>query len=180
MSPVPASPPGASCAPASISAPSPAAAPASTAMATSCGVAAASIISPMAAATSSSGSRHRAIGSRHWAVGKRTTCCLSAYCLPLATPGGLEPPTNSLEGCCSIQLSYGATHQGVVPEHQPLCSMGPVVGPAPSEILRIGFLRQSLGRWLEQPISDAVSLGIGNRLLPGVEGKLELLLHVAG
>ena len=26
----------------------------------------------------------------------------------LATPGGLEPPTNSLEGCCSIQLSYGA------------------------------------------------------------------------
>src|SRR5215213_7022817 len=26
----------------------------------------------------------------------------------MATPGGLEPPTNSLEGCCSIQLSYGA------------------------------------------------------------------------
>ena len=22
-------------------------------------------------------------------------------------PGGLEPPTHSLEGCCSIQLSYG-------------------------------------------------------------------------
>ncbi len=45
-----------SCAPAPISAPFPAAAPASTAMAMSCGVAAASIISPMAAATSSSGS----------------------------------------------------------------------------------------------------------------------------
>jgi hypothetical protein len=28
--------------------------------------------------------------------------------LPVATPGGLEPPTFSLEGCCSIQLSYGA------------------------------------------------------------------------
>src|SRR6266536_4097146 len=27
---------------------------------------------------------------------------------PLVTPGGLEPPTNSLEGCCSVQLSYGA------------------------------------------------------------------------
>jgi hypothetical protein len=27
----------------------------------------------------------------------------------VATPEGLEPPTNSLEGCCSIQLSYGAT-----------------------------------------------------------------------
>ena len=26
----------------------------------------------------------------------------------VATPGGLEPPTFSLEGCCSIQLSYGA------------------------------------------------------------------------
>jgi hypothetical protein len=26
----------------------------------------------------------------------------------LATPGGFEPPTNSLEGCCSIRLSYGA------------------------------------------------------------------------
>src|SRR3954447_8157760 len=26
----------------------------------------------------------------------------------MATPGGLEPPTFSLEGCCSIQLSYGA------------------------------------------------------------------------
>ena len=22
-------------------------------------------------------------------------------------PGGFEPPTNSLEGCCSIHLSYG-------------------------------------------------------------------------
>src|SRR4029077_5425487 len=22
-------------------------------------------------------------------------------------PGGLDPPTNSLEGCCSIHLSYG-------------------------------------------------------------------------
>jgi hypothetical protein len=26
----------------------------------------------------------------------------------MATPAGLEPATNSLEGCCSIQLSYGA------------------------------------------------------------------------
>jgi hypothetical protein len=26
----------------------------------------------------------------------------------LATPGGFEPPTNSLEGCCSNPLSYGA------------------------------------------------------------------------
>src|SRR6218665_3566434 len=27
----------------------------------------------------------------------------------LAIPEGLEPPTNSLEGCCSIQLSYGTS-----------------------------------------------------------------------
>ena len=30
----------------------------------------------------------------------------------LATPGGLEPPTNSLEGCCSNPLSYGASGAG--------------------------------------------------------------------
>ena len=24
----------------------------------------------------------------------------------MVRPGGLEPPTDSLEGCCSIQLSY--------------------------------------------------------------------------
>ena len=27
----------------------------------------------------------------------------------LACPEGIEPPTHSLEGCCSIQLSYGQT-----------------------------------------------------------------------
>ena len=27
----------------------------------------------------------------------------------LVTPVGFEPTTRSLEGCCSIQLSYGAT-----------------------------------------------------------------------
>lgn len=25
----------------------------------------------------------------------------------MVCPGGVEPPTYSLEGCCSIQLSYG-------------------------------------------------------------------------
>src|SRR5262245_12374681 len=28
-------------------------------------------------------------------------------CMPQMRPGGFEPPTNSLEGCCSIHLSYG-------------------------------------------------------------------------
>ena len=27
--------------------------------------------------------------------------------MELACPEGIEPPTHSLEGCCSIQLSYG-------------------------------------------------------------------------
>ncbi len=30
-------------------------------------------------------------------------------------PGGFEPPTNSLEGCCSIHLSYGRERYGVHP-----------------------------------------------------------------
>ena len=30
----------------------------------------------------------------------------------MATPAGLEPATNSLEGCCSNPLSYGAMRQG--------------------------------------------------------------------
>jgi hypothetical protein len=29
----------------------------------------------------------------------------------MATPAGIEPATNSLEGCCSIQLSYGAVQK---------------------------------------------------------------------
>lgn len=37
------------------------------------------------------------------------TICLRA----MATPEGLEPSTFSLEGCCSIRLSYGAV--GLVP-----------------------------------------------------------------
>src|SRR5947209_6821927 len=41
-------------------------------------------------------------------AGKRQTQQLVAMALSVATPGGLEPPTFSLEGCCSIQLSYGA------------------------------------------------------------------------
>src|SRR5213596_2934672 len=32
--------------------------------------------------------------------GERTVCFSGC-------PGGFEPPTNSLEGCCSIHLSYG-------------------------------------------------------------------------
>ena len=31
----------------------------------------------------------------------------AAWMLEMACPEGIEPPTHSLEGCCSIQLSYG-------------------------------------------------------------------------
>ena len=30
----------------------------------------------------------------------------------MACPEGIEPPTHSLEGCCSIQLSYGQMDNG--------------------------------------------------------------------
>src|SRR5881296_911482 len=38
----------------------------------------------------------------------RATASSSARSTFIAVrPGGFEPPTNSLEGCCSIHLSYG-------------------------------------------------------------------------
>src|SRR4051795_9704346 len=33
--------------------------------------------------------------------------CLSLEGLRLVSPAGIEPATHSLEGCCSIRLSYG-------------------------------------------------------------------------
>ena len=34
----------------------------------------------------------------------------------VACPEGIEPPTHSLEGCCSIQLSYGQIKDAKGPE----------------------------------------------------------------
>ena len=42
-------------------------------------------------------------------------------------PGGLEPPTHSLEGCCSIQLSYGRVRFKAYPTAAAPGSLG--VGP---------------------------------------------------
>jgi hypothetical protein len=36
--------------------------------------------------------------------------CIPQVVASMEAPGGVEPPTNSLGNCCSIQLSYGATH----------------------------------------------------------------------
>ena len=35
---------------------------------------------------------------------------MSIFLLLLVIPSGFEPETHSLEGCCSIQLSYGTIH----------------------------------------------------------------------
>ena len=37
--------------------------------------------------------------------------CIGWMYFEMARPGGLEPPTLCLEGRCSIQLSYGRTHE---------------------------------------------------------------------
>ena len=39
-------------------------------------------------------------------AGRRKMLTASAF-LKLVAPEGFEPSTHSLEGCCSIQLSYG-------------------------------------------------------------------------
>src|SRR5688572_31602779 len=46
--------------------------------------------------------RQRRDGVRHCVLGRSFVVIARKM-----RPGGLEPPTNSLEGCCSIQLSYG-------------------------------------------------------------------------
>jgi hypothetical protein len=43
---------------------------------------------------------HKKLGQSHNQVSNRIE-------LKLVCPEGIEPPTHSLEGCCSIQLSYG-------------------------------------------------------------------------
>jgi hypothetical protein len=42
---------------------------------------------------------------------KKCPFCKGFCVLALATPGRFELPTFSLEGCCSIHLSYGAVAQ---------------------------------------------------------------------
>src|SRR3990167_7737369 len=37
----------------------------------------------------------------------------------MVCPEGIEPPTHSLEGCCSIQLSYGQVHEDYTRRTQP-------------------------------------------------------------
>src|SRR5262249_16381974 len=39
--------------------------------------------------------------------GRKTRKASRCYATPVARPRGFEPPTNGLEGRCSIQLSYG-------------------------------------------------------------------------
>ncbi len=44
--------------------------------------------------------RPKRLGQSH----SETSCRIQ---VKLVCPEGIEPPTHSLEGCCSIQLSYG-------------------------------------------------------------------------
>src|ERR1043166_5708430 len=86
----------------------------------------------------------------------------------MATPAGIEPATNSLEGCCSIQLSYGAVDRYKARPRKRGCrSVRPRVGAREGEIVRIGDLapRWLLGR--EHAERNPVALAIGDRLLLG-------------
>ena len=76
-------------------------------------------------------------------------------------PAGFEPATPSLEGSCSIQLSYGR-----VPA---LILVRPAEQAAVLEVVRVGLgLDFPLARSL-QGIHEAVLLGVGQGLSLAVE-----------
>src|SRR5262245_33526101 len=92
----------------------------------------------------------------------------------VATPAGLEPATNSLEGCCSNPLSYGADWGGGLP------SMRPGLRPSVPEIVGVGKLLRLAFMRLEDLVGDAVPLGVGDRLLARVELEPDLAPRVVG
>src|SRR5215467_3707941 len=98
----------------------------------------------------------------------------------MATPAGLEPATNSLEGCCSIQLSYGAKAaaspafeagaEGSMPRiasarrglrlsgYARWASMRPLADAIIAEIVRIGDAAALRFVRLLDPVGDALAL----------------------
>src|SRR2546423_5836890 len=102
----------------------------------------------------------------------------------MVTPGGLEPPTFSLEGCCSIQLSYGALNPhgaaeivgGAIRRKK---SVRPGAAAIVSEIIRVGDRSAHFGLRFGELVSNAAALAVGDRLFLGVELQAQLLSHVA-
>src|SRR4051812_3230979 len=103
----------------------------------------------------------------------------------MATPGGLEPPTFSLEGCCSIQLSYGALKphgaaeivSGAISHRK---SVRPGAAAIVGEIIRIGDRSAHRRLRLGKLIGNAAALAIRDRLFLRVELQAQLLAHVPG
>ena len=91
-------------------------------------------------------------------------------------PGGFEPPTNSLEGCCSIHLSYGRD-EGAGPGAPP--NSPKLNRPCPAAQRRFGRRRVTSYRRIDsQPLtSDAYLKFIeddfmnGARLNPATDGR---------
>src|SRR5436190_3652698 len=102
----------------------------------------------------------------------------------MATPGGLEPPTFSLEGCCSIQLSYGALNpdgaaeivSGAIRRKK---SVGPRAAAIVGKIIRVGDRSARRRLRLGELVRNAAPLAIRDRLFLGVELQAQLLAHVA-
>src|SRR6185437_717781 len=98
----------------------------------------------------------------------------------LATPARLERATPSLEGWCSIQLSYGARPDGPDSNSDGFAraSMAPGDFPVEAEIVGIG-LGDGLGSvGLEDLEVDAVLFGVGDGFFLSVEFEQDLLAHV--
>ena len=80
-------------------------------------------------------------------------------------PGGFEPPTNSLEGCCSIHLSYGRRNTAKLNRPCPAAQVDLVAAGEP----RIVGTSRSLRRGPHKEITMHTARCFGSLLLVAVQ-----------
>lgn len=77
-------------------------------------------------------------------------------------------------------MLYPAELRGRRPAGAGETSMGPGLHAVEAEIVRVGDALAGRFLGFDHAVVDALALGIGDRFLAGLEGELDLLVHVAG